>query len=74
MNRPSVTVTSVSSGAPSTGRISTRSMTIPPSIESTSVIRIATPTGRSACTSPQATNVLNIASSPWAKFTIPVER
>ena len=38
------------------------------------MIRIAKPVGIPACTSPQATNVLNIAISPCAKFTIPVER
>ena len=74
MNSPSVTVTSVSSGEPSTGRISARSITMPPSRLSTSVISTASRTGTPASTRPQATNVLNIAISPWAKLTIPVER
>ena len=74
MNSPSVTVTSVSSGEPSTGRISARSITIPATRLIASVISTASPTGMLASTRPQAMNVLNIAISPWAKLTIPVER
>ena len=74
MNRPSVTVTSVSSGEPSTGRISARSISIPPSRRATSVISTARPIGSPASVRLQAPKVLNIAISPWAKLTIPVER
>ena len=74
MNRPSVTVTSVSSCPPSTGRISTRSITIPPTSETASVSRIASPSATPASVRLQAMKVENIANSPWAKLTIPVER
>ena len=49
-------------------------MSIPPISETTSVIRIAKPTATPASVRPQAMKVENIASSPWAKLTIPVER
>ena len=74
MNSPSVTIRIVSGSAPSTGRMITRSITIPPMNESTSVASSASPSGRPASTSAHATNVENIAISPWAKLTIPVER
>ena len=69
-----MTITSVSTSPPSTGRMITRSISIPPTNEIASVPSRASPSGSPACSSPQAMNVLNIASSPCAKLTIPVER
>ena len=74
MNRPSVTMRIVSGSESSTGRISTRSIAIPPRNDRTSVVTSASPSGTPPSTSPQAMKVENIAISPWAKFTIPVER
>ena len=74
MNSPSVTIRIVSGSGSSTGRISMRSIAIPPRNESTSAQTSASPSGSPPSTSPQAMNVENIAISPWAKLTIPVER
>ena len=74
MNSPSVTIRIVSGSSPSTGRMMTRSITIPPRNESASADSSASPSGSPASTRPQAMKVENIAISPWAKLTIPVER
>ena len=74
MNSPSVTIRIVSGSWPSTGRMITRSITIPPTNEPASATSSASPSGSPACTSAHATKVENIAISPWAKLTIPVER
>ena len=74
MKSPSVTIRIVSWSASSTGRISTRSTTMPPTKESTKVTSRASPSGTPPSTSPQAMKVENIAISPWAKLTMPVER
>ena len=69
-----MTITSVSTSPPSTGRMITRSISIPPTNDSASVPSSASASGNPASSRPQAMNVLNMAISPWAKFTIPVER
>ena len=74
MKSPSVTITSVSTSPPSTGRMITRSISMPPTNERTSVASSASPSGSPASSSPQAMKVLNIAISPWAKLTMPVVR
>ena len=74
MNSPSVTIRIVSSSCPSTGRMMIRSISIPPTNESGSAASRASPSGNPPWTSVQATKVENIAISPWAKLTIPVER
>ena len=74
MNSPSVTIRIVSGSSPSTGRMITRSISIPPTNEAASVASSASPSGSPAWTSAQATKVENIAISPCAKLTIPVER
>ena len=51
-----------------------RSIAIPPRNERTNVLRSASPSGSPPSTSPQAMKVENIAISPWAKLTSPVER
>ncbi len=78
MPRPSVTMTMVSTGAPSTGRMTSRSSATPPANEMTSVSTkpiqrwYSGPFG--SAISHQAMNVENIAISPWAKLMTPVER
>ena len=47
---------------------------MPPMKERTSADSSASPSGSPVSTSPQAMKVENIAISPWAKFTSPVER
>ena len=74
MNSPSVRITSVSVSPPSTGRMITRSISAPIRNASASVARNASPIGSPASTRPHARNVVNMAISPWAKFTIPVVR
>ena len=74
MNRPSVTITSVSTSPPSKWRIRMRSIAIPARNESASVVSRARPNGTPASCRPQAMKVLNMAISPWAKLTTPVER
>ena len=74
MNRPSVTIRIVSGSSPSTGRIRMRSTAIPPTNEIANAETSASPSGSPVSTRPQAMNVENIAISPWAKFTSPVER
>ena len=49
-----VTITAAKTGAFSTGRMSTRSITTPPANETTNVIRKAAQKGRPALTSVQA--------------------
>jgi hypothetical protein len=73
-SRPRVTISRVSGRPPSTGRISTRSMAMPPRNDSANAPSSASHNGRPLSCSAQAMNVENIAISPWAKFTIPVER
>ena len=51
-----------------------RSIAIPPTKERASAETSASPSGSPASTRPQAMKVENIAISPWAKFTSPVER
>ena len=78
MPRPSVTMTIVSTGAPSTGRMTSRSSAMPPANEMASV-RVK-PTQRwypgplGSAISHQAMNVENIAISPCAKLMTPVAR
>ena len=74
MNRPSVTITRLSGLPPSTGRISTRSTTMPAAKANASAPTTASPSGTPASASAQATNVENIAISPCAKLTTPVDR
>jgi hypothetical protein len=74
MNRPSVTITRDSGLPPSTGLISTRSTSIPPTKDTAKAPGSASHSGTPPCASPQATNVENIAISPWAKLTTPVDR
>ncbi len=78
MPRPSVTMTIVSTGAPSTGRITSRSSATPPANEMTSVsvkpIQRCHPGPLGSAISHQAMNVENIAISPCAKLMTPVER
>jgi hypothetical protein len=69
---PSVTMTIDRIGAFSTGRISTRSMTTPPTNAIPRVEMNATQYGRPALISDQQMYVANIASSPCAKFTTSV--
>jgi hypothetical protein len=71
---PIVTIATVSTDAPSTGRITTRSSTTPPANEASTVTTKAGQYAKPCCVSVQATNVENIASSPWAKLTTPVAR
>ena len=66
------TMTIVSTGAFSTGRITTRSIRRPPTNATASVAQNATQYGRPALIMDQARYVLNIAISPWAKFTMSV--
>jgi hypothetical protein len=74
MSSPSVTITRTSGSPPSTGRMITRSMIMPPTNDRTSVSASAPASGRPVWSRPQATKVLNIAISPWAKLTTPVDR
>ena len=50
----------------------TRSMSMPPANDTASVRTSASQNGRPAAMNCQAMYVENIASSPWAKLTIPV--
>ena len=72
--RPSVTITTVSTGARSTGLITTRSIPTPPKNEIATVRKKAAQYERPWWTSDQAMKVENIAISPCAKLTTPVER
>ena len=67
-------MTSVSTGPPSKCLIRPRSMTMPATNDRAMVVSTANSSGTPASYRPQAMKVLNIAISPWAKFTIPVER
>ena len=69
-----MTITIVSTGARSTGRITARSIPTPPQNESATVARNASQKESPWWTSDQATKVESIAISPWAKLTTPVER
>src|SRR4051794_18280714 len=71
---PRVTITTVSTGARSTGLITTRSTAIPPTNENATVRKKAAQYERPWWTSDQATKVENIAISPCAKLITPVER
>ena len=51
-----------------------RSMIMPPRNDSAMASSAASPIGTSAWVRPQATKVLNIAISPWAKLTMPGRR
>ncbi len=66
------TITTASTGAFSTGRITIRSMSKPPTKASASVAVKATQYGRPALSIDHARYVENIAISPWAKFTTSV--
>ena len=70
---PRVTITIVSTGASSNGRISVRCSAMPPPNAIRHVSRNA---GQYAMwfISDHAMNVVNVAISPCAKFTTPVER
>jgi len=72
--RPSVTITTVSTGARSTGRITARSSATPPANEIASVRKNASQNESPWWTSDHAMKVENIAISPCAKLTTPVER
>ena len=75
MKSPSVTITSVSTSPPSKCRISTAlDDHAGDEREPERGERRRAPSGTPPSYSPQATNVLNMAISPWAKFTMPVER
>ncbi len=78
MPSPSVTMTIVSTGAPSTGRMTSRSRAMPPANEMASARTNADPEVEpgplGSAISHQAMNVENIAISPWAKLMTPVER
>jgi hypothetical protein len=54
--------------------MTSRSISIPPANDSASAPSSAPPSGSPACIRAHATKVLNIASSPWAKLTMPVDR
>ena len=70
---PIVTVTTVSACERDTVWITSRSITTPPTNEITSVRKKATQYGTRSSSSQQM-NVENIAISPCAKLTTPVER
>jgi hypothetical protein len=73
--RPIVTITIVSTDAPSTGRITVRSSATPPANESASVRKNAPQNGIPLCSmSAQATKVENMAISPCAKLMTRVAR
>ncbi len=74
MNSPRVTITRVSGWRPSTGRITIRSSSAPPPNDSASAARIASGSATPASVMPQVRKVENIAISPWAKLTTPVDR
>ena len=70
MSRPIVTITTVSGGVDCTGRITASSIAAPPTKASTSVSANAGQYGICSIRL-QATKVVNIAISPWAKLTTP---
>ena len=72
-SRPSVTITTVSTGACSTGRITTRSTAMAPAIEIAIVRKKAAQYVSPWWTSDQAMKTENIAISPWAKLMTPVD-
>ena len=69
-----VTTTITSSGLPSTGRMTTRSIARPMRNETTRVMGAANQKLMPAVTRPHAMKVENIAISPCAKFMMSVER
>ena len=75
MNSPSVTIRIVSGSSPSTGRMM-HALDHHPAHERGGERRAAARAraARRPATSAHATKVENIAISPWAKLTIPVER
>ena len=73
-NRPRVTITTVSTGALSTGRMTARSISTPPANEIPIVRKNAAQKESPWWTRDHAMKVENIAISPWAKLTTPVER
>jgi hypothetical protein len=73
-SNPIVTVTTVSTGACSTGRMTARSISTPPINEIASVRRNASQYVTPRSISSQQTNVENIAISPCAKLMTPVDR
>ena len=73
-NSPIVTIAIVSTGLPSTGRMTARSSAIPPANEAATVSTNASQYERPCWVSVHATNVENIANSPCAKLMTPVAR
>ena len=74
MKSPIVRITIVSTGPPSTGLMTIRSSATPPTKAITSVSANATQYPSPWSISVQAMKVVNVAISPCAKFTTPVER
>ena len=71
---PSVTITIVSTGAFSTGRIKARSTVMPPANAIASTIGKATQNDRPRFINDQAMKVVKVAISPWAKLMTRVDR
>src|SRR5436305_369149 len=72
--RPCVTIAADTTGPRSNGRISVRSMPIPPTNAITSTIGNAAQKLRPWFISDHAMNVVKVAISPWAKLIAPVVR
>ena len=73
-SRPSVTMIAFSGGAPSIGRITTRSITAPSTRPLASAMRKPTQYGAPASITVQAMNVVTISIPAWAKLRIRVAR
>ena len=73
-SRPSVTMIAFSGGAPSIGRITTRSTTAPSTSPDASATRKPTQYGAPRSITDQAMNVVSISIPAWAKLRIRVAR
>ena len=74
MSRPSVTITALSGGPPSTGRISTRSTIAPITKPQTRATTNPSQYEPLEAMTLDAMNVVTMNIPPWAKFTIRVAR
>src|SRR3954463_13536257 len=72
--RPSVTITDVTTGPRSKGRITVRSIAIPPTNAIAMTIGNASQNVSPWFINDHAMNVVNVAISPWAKLIVPVVR